>query len=183
MRAVARIKSLPKSVTSVYLLNQDYLFGQSMQKATLKYLAQYRPDIKIVGDELMPFGRCRISRPTSPRSRRPARSRWSLGNYDRDLNLLIKAGVDAGLDIRFDTYLAHLIGWPDSDRRRRRQPADLGDGVPRQRPGRGAQRSGREIRRRVARPTHDFNFIALRLPDACSRCWPRRSTRRAPPTR
>ena len=30
MRAVARIKSLPKSVTKVYLLNQDYLFGQSI---------------------------------------------------------------------------------------------------------------------------------------------------------
>jgi branched-chain amino acid transport system substrate-binding protein len=27
MRAVARIKSLPQSVKSVYLLNQDYLFG------------------------------------------------------------------------------------------------------------------------------------------------------------
>ena len=30
----------------------------------------------------------------------------------RDLNLLIKAGVDAGLDIRYDTYLAHVIGAP-----------------------------------------------------------------------
>jgi branched-chain amino acid transport system substrate-binding protein len=34
------------------------------------------------------------------------------GNYNRDLNLLIKAAVDAGLDVRFDTYLAHLIGGP-----------------------------------------------------------------------
>src|SRR6202162_2146797 len=42
-RAVARIKTLPASVKSVYVLNQDYLFGQSVQKATLKYLAQYRP--------------------------------------------------------------------------------------------------------------------------------------------
>ena len=56
-RAVARIKTLPKSVQSVYVLNQDYLFGQSVQKATLKYLQQYRPDIKIVADELMPFGK------------------------------------------------------------------------------------------------------------------------------
>src|SRR5258708_25636632 len=34
------------------------------------------------------------------------------GNYNRDLNLLIKAAVDAGLDVRFDTYLSHLIGGP-----------------------------------------------------------------------
>src|SRR5690348_11253992 len=47
-RAVARIKTLPASVKSVYVLNQDYLFGQSVEKATLKYLAQYRPDIKVV---------------------------------------------------------------------------------------------------------------------------------------
>ncbi len=34
------------------------------------------------------------------------------GNYNRDLNLLIKAAVDDGLNVRFDTYLAHLIGGP-----------------------------------------------------------------------
>ena len=50
------------------------------------------------------------------------------GNYGPDLNLLIKAGVDAGLDIRYDTYLAHVIGAADRDRRERRGPADLGDG-------------------------------------------------------
>ena len=55
MRAVARIKSLPQTVKSVYLLNQDYLFGQSIQKDTKRFLAQYRPDIKIVGDELIPL--------------------------------------------------------------------------------------------------------------------------------
>ena len=55
MRAVARIKSLPQSVKTVYLLNQDYLFGQSIQKDTKRFLAQYRPDIKIVGDEFIPL--------------------------------------------------------------------------------------------------------------------------------
>jgi branched-chain amino acid transport system substrate-binding protein len=32
------------------------------------------------------------------------------GNYGPDLNLLIKAGVDAGLNIRYDAYLAQVIG-------------------------------------------------------------------------
>ena len=54
MRAVARIKSLPQSVKSVYLLNQDYLFGQSIEKDTKRFLAQYRPDIKIVGGRVHP---------------------------------------------------------------------------------------------------------------------------------
>ena len=55
MRAVARIKSLPQSVKTVYLLNQDYLFGQSIEKDTKQFLAQYRPDIKIVADEFIPL--------------------------------------------------------------------------------------------------------------------------------
>src|SRR6201986_3780153 len=57
MRAVARVKALPKSVTKVYLLNPDYLFGQSVQHDTRKWLEKLRPDIQIVGDELMPFGK------------------------------------------------------------------------------------------------------------------------------
>ena len=55
MRAVARIKSLPQRLKTVYLLNQDYLFGQSIQKDSKKFLAKLRPDIEIVGDELMPL--------------------------------------------------------------------------------------------------------------------------------
>ena len=35
-------------------------------------------------------------------------------NYNRDLNLLIKAGNDAGLDVRFDSFLAHQPGGPTS---------------------------------------------------------------------
>ena len=57
MRAAARIKALPKELKKVYLLNQDYLFGQSIQKDSKKWLAKLRPDIEIVGDELMPFGK------------------------------------------------------------------------------------------------------------------------------
>jgi len=57
MRAAARIKSLPADLKKVYLLNQDYLFGQSIQHDSKKWLAKLRPDIEIVGDELMPFGK------------------------------------------------------------------------------------------------------------------------------
>ena len=41
----------------------------------------------------------------------------------RTSTLLIKAGVDAGLDIRYDSYLAHVIGARHRDRRR---PAKAG---------------------------------------------------------
>ena len=110
MRAVARIKSLPQSVKSVYLLNQDYLFGQSIEKDTKRFLAQYRPDIKIVADEFIPLMQIKDFAPYISKIKASGAQSLLTGNYGPDLNLLIKAGVDAGLDIRYDTYLAHVIG-------------------------------------------------------------------------
>ena len=112
MRAYARIKTLPQSVKKVYLLNQDYLFGQSVQHDTMKFLAQLRPDIQIVGNELMPFGQVQDFSPYITKIKASGAESLITGNYNRDLNLLIKAGNDAGLNIRYDTYLAHLIGGP-----------------------------------------------------------------------
>ena len=113
-RAVARIKTLPQSVKSVYLLNQDYLFGQSVQKATQKYLAQYRPDVKVVGDELVPFGKVQDFSPYIAKIKASGAQSLVTSNYDRDLNLLMKAGNDAGLEVRYDSYLAHQPGGPTS---------------------------------------------------------------------
>ncbi|MDR3534118.1 MAG: branched-chain amino acid ABC transporter substrate-binding protein [Rhodopila sp.] len=112
MRAAARIKALPKDITKVYLLNQDYLFGQSVQHDTRKWLAKLRPDIQIVGDELMPFGKVQDFSSYVAKIKASGAQSVITGNYNRDLNLLIKAAVDDGLNVRFDTYLAHLIGGP-----------------------------------------------------------------------
>lgn len=112
MRAYARVKSLPKSVTTVYMLNQDYLFGQSIQRDTKKYLAQLRPDIKILADELMPFGKVQDFSSYVAKIKASGAQSLLTGNYDRDFNPLIKSAVDAGLDIRYDTFLAHLVGGP-----------------------------------------------------------------------
>ncbi len=112
MRAATRVKALPPTVKKVYLLNQDYLFGQSVRDDTLKYLAKFRPDIEIVGNELMPFGKVQDFSSYVTKIKASGAESVITGNYNRDLNLLIKAAVDAGLDVRFDTYLAHLIGGP-----------------------------------------------------------------------
>ena len=152
MRAVARIKSLPQTVKTVYLLNQDYLFGQSIQKDTKRFLAQYRPDIKIVGDELIPLMQVKDFSPYITKIKASGAQSLLTGNYGPDLNLLIKAGVDAGLDIRYDTYLGAC------DRRAPLRSAPAGDGRltsvmedPRQHPGRGEQRRSRGVRQAVAR--------------------------------
>jgi len=112
MRAAARIKSLPPDLKKVYLLNQDYLFGQSIQRDSKKWLAKLRPDIEIVGDELMPFGKVQDFAPYVSKIKASGAQSVVTGNYNRDLNLLIKTAVDSGLDVRFDTFLSHLIGGP-----------------------------------------------------------------------
>src|ERR1700722_16503551 len=110
MRAAARIKSLPADLKKVYLLNQDYLFGQSIQHDTKKWLAKLRPDIEIAGDELMPFGKVQDFSSYVAKIKASGAQSVITGNYNRDLNLLIKAAVDDGLNVRFDAFLAHLIG-------------------------------------------------------------------------
>lgn len=112
MRAATRIRSLPKDVTKVYLINQDYLFGQSVQADTKKWLAKLRPDVQIVGDELMPFGKVQDFSSYIEKFRSSGAQSIITGNYNRDLNLMIKAAADSGLNTRFDAYLAHLIGGP-----------------------------------------------------------------------
>jgi branched-chain amino acid transport system substrate-binding protein len=110
MRAVARIRSLPQTVKSVYLLNQDYLFGQSIEKDTKRFLAEYRPDITIVADEFIPLMQVKDFAPYITKIRASGAQSLLTGNYGPDLNLLLKAAVDAGFDIRFDTYLGHVVG-------------------------------------------------------------------------
>src|SRR5205823_2737368 len=55
--ALMMVKALPPETKKVYLLNQDYIFGQSMQRDSGRFLAQFRPDIEIVGNELIPLGK------------------------------------------------------------------------------------------------------------------------------
>src|SRR6516164_1266272 len=91
MRAVARIKSLPQSVKSVYMLNQDYLFGQSIEKDTKRFLAQSRPDIQIVADEFIPLMQIKDFSPYITKIKASGADSILTGNYGPDLNLLLKA--------------------------------------------------------------------------------------------
>jgi branched-chain amino acid transport system substrate-binding protein len=60
----------------------------------------------------MPFGKVQDFSPYITKIKASGADSLVTGNYDRDLNPLIKAGVDAGLNIRYDAFLAHLIGGP-----------------------------------------------------------------------
>src|SRR5688572_7262813 len=55
MKAEVMVRALPKTTTKIYLLNQDYLFGQSVQRDVKAFITKVRPDIQVVGDELIPL--------------------------------------------------------------------------------------------------------------------------------
>jgi branched-chain amino acid transport system substrate-binding protein len=96
----------------VYLLNQDYLFGQSVQRDVKTFLGKLRPDVKVVGDELIPLGKVKDFSPYVTKIKASGAQALLTGNWGPDMTLLIKSGMDSGLDIRYYTMYAHLGGGP-----------------------------------------------------------------------
>lgn len=110
MKAETMVRALPKDVTKIYLLNQDYLFGQSVQRDVKAFLGKLRPDVKVVGDELIPLGKVKDFSPYVTKIKASGAQALLTGNWGPDMTLLIKGGMDAGLDIRYYTMYAHLGG-------------------------------------------------------------------------
>ncbi len=105
-------KALPKNVDKVYLLNQDYLFGQSVQRDVRAFLAKNRPDVKVVGDELIPLGKIKDFSPYITKIKASGAQALLTGNWGPDMNLLIKSGIEAGANLSYYTFYAHLTGGP-----------------------------------------------------------------------
>ena len=112
MKAEVMVRALPKETKKVYLINQDYLFGQSVQREVKNFLAKLRPDVQVVGDELIPLGKVKDFSPYITKINASGAQALLTGNWGPDMNLLIKAGVDAGADLRYYTFYAHLAGGP-----------------------------------------------------------------------
>ncbi len=113
-RAETLVRGLPKDLKSVYILNQDYLFGQTLHRETKEYLTKLRPDIKIVGEDLIPLGKVKDFTPYIAKIQGSGAEALLTGNWGPDLNLMMKSGVDAGLKLQYYTYLSHVVGGPTS---------------------------------------------------------------------
>jgi branched-chain amino acid transport system substrate-binding protein len=100
------------SLKKVYLIGQDYSFGQHVLKKGRDMLAVKRPDIEIVGEELHPIGRVKDFLPYVAKIKASGAQAVLTGNWGNDLTLLIKAAKDAGLDARFYTFYGNGFGAP-----------------------------------------------------------------------
>ncbi len=111
-RVATMVRGLPKDAKTVYLMNQDYLYGQGVASDTKKFLAQYRPDIKIVGEEFVPLGKIKDFSSYITKIKASGAEALLTSNWGPDFNLLMKAGVEGGLNIKYYTFSAHLNGAP-----------------------------------------------------------------------
>jgi branched-chain amino acid transport system substrate-binding protein len=55
MAALMAVLKDDRRVKSVYLIGQDYSFGQAVLREARRQLAAAAPDVQIVGDELHPL--------------------------------------------------------------------------------------------------------------------------------
>ena len=113
-RVETLIRSLPKGIDTVYLVNQDYLYGQSVQADMKTFLARLRPDVKIVGDDLVALGKVKDFSPYVAKIKGSGAKALLTSNWGVDFNLLLKSGVETGLDVKYYTLSAHLNGGPTS---------------------------------------------------------------------
>jgi branched-chain amino acid transport system substrate-binding protein len=101
-----------KSIAKVYLLNQDYAYGQAVHKLFRELLVQRRADIQIVGDDLIQLQKTKDFSPYIAKIRASGADTVLTSNWGPDLVLLMRASHDAGLPARYYTLNAHFTGTP-----------------------------------------------------------------------
>ncbi|WP_234265700.1 branched-chain amino acid ABC transporter substrate-binding protein [Hydrogenophaga sp. NFH-34] len=101
-----------KALKSIYLIGQDYSFGQAVLREGRRQLAAQRPDVKIVGDELHPMARVKDFAPYAAKIKASGAQAVLTGNWGNDLTLLVKAAREAGFDGTFYTFYGNALGAP-----------------------------------------------------------------------
>lgn len=114
MRMVALMQVLKQDskLKSVYLIGQDYSFGQSVLREAKLQLEKLRPDIQIAGEELHPLGRVRDFLPYVTKIKASGAQAVITGNWGNDLSLLVKAAKDVGYEGKFYTFYGNALGAP-----------------------------------------------------------------------
>ena len=112
MEAITEFLKNRPAVKSVYLINQNYAHGQQVSRVAKELLARKRPDVKIVGDDLHPFGQVKDFAPYVAKMKAAGADTVITGNWGNDMSLLIKAAKDAGFTGDFYTYYAGGLGSP-----------------------------------------------------------------------
>ncbi|HVK94001.1 MAG TPA: branched-chain amino acid ABC transporter substrate-binding protein [Noviherbaspirillum sp.] len=112
LHALTEVIKNDTSAKRVYLIGQDYSFGQQLARSARAQLAAKRPDIGIVGDELHPIGKVKDFTPYIAKIKASGADTVITGNWGNDLTLLVKAARQSGLHVKFYTFYGNGLGAP-----------------------------------------------------------------------
>ena len=102
--------ALNPGISSMYIIGQDYSFGQVVSDTTIKLLNEKRPDIEIVGNEFHPIGQVKDFTPYVTKIVSSGADAVITGNFGADMVSLARAIIDSGLDIPIYTFYAAYDG-------------------------------------------------------------------------
>ena len=112
MAALMQVLREDRTVSSCYLIGQDYSFGQAVLREARRQLGVLRPDVRIVADELHPLGRVKDFLPYATKIKASGADAVITGNWGNDLTLLVKAAREVGYDGKFYTFYGNALGAP-----------------------------------------------------------------------
>jgi branched-chain amino acid transport system substrate-binding protein len=155
MEALTNYMKPRQNIKKIYLINQDYSFGHAVRNEAKKMIAQKRPDIQLVGDELHPLAKITDFSPYVAKIKASGADSVITGNWGADFALLLKAAADTGLQVDWYTYYAGGVGGPTAIKQ-----ANAGDrvfaiqeGVPND-PYKPAQEFEKAFREKVGLPLY-----------------------------
>ena len=112
MAALMQVLSEDRQLERIYLIGQDYSFGQAVLREARRQLGLQRPDVRIVGEELHPIGRIKDFLPYAAKIRASGAQAVLTGNWGSDLTLLVRAAREVGFEGRFYTFYGNALGVP-----------------------------------------------------------------------
>jgi branched-chain amino acid transport system substrate-binding protein len=112
MSALMSVIKDDRALQSVYILGQDYSFGQAVSREARRQITALRPDVRIVGDELHAMGRVKDFLPYVTKIKASGAQAVITGNWGNDLTLLVKAAKEVGFEGKFYTFYGNALGAP-----------------------------------------------------------------------
>jgi branched-chain amino acid transport system substrate-binding protein len=112
MAALMSVLREDRPLKSVYLIGQDYSFGQAVLREAKRQLAAQRPDVHVVGDELHPLLRIKDFAPYAIKIKASGAQAVITGNFSNDLTLLVRAAREVGYNGKFYTFYGNALGAP-----------------------------------------------------------------------
>jgi len=163
MAALMQVLKTDRQLNSVYLIGQDYSFGQAVLREARRQMGVQRPDMRIVGEELHPVGRVKDFLPYAAKIKASGAQAVITGNWGNDLTLLVKAAREVGYEGKFYTFYGNALGAPAAiGQAGVGRVVAVADWLPNV-PGQASAAFYKAFRQRFPQPSDDYVHMRMQL--------------------